>query len=441
MIDTKSGLTSRWRRVAAVVLLAAICAVASAQPNIVDQIAARCGSQPCTYDTVLATLKQLDTSNRVSVVSIGKSTQGRAIPLAAVYHPQTVYGQTIRLFIIARQHGNEPSGTDAAMALIQQLAQTTQPADLALLQRLTFAIVPVANPDGAVAHQRGNGGGVDLNRDWVGRTQPETQAIEWAFRVWRPHAFIDMHELPAQSSKSSYQENFVETIAEDPHLDANMTWMCSYLSDNVRRYETAYGHRLNVYYDDRNTDRRLAHRHFGLDHGIPSFLFEAKTGSGRSLQHRVKYHIVGTLVIANLLAQRATQAPATTPTQPPQVARVQPTPIPLPRVPATPPIRRPSLPAETVVKFVSPGSEGEAFSGRVPLRVDVRPSADFAYLSLHVDGIMRALTDATPYEHDLSVESYDNGPHTLVCRAHDGSGRVIAEAQRQVVVDNQVAGR
>lgn len=441
MVQAKVRLTSLCGCVLAGVLLAATAAVGGAEPNVVDQIAARCGPEPLTYDRVIASLRQLDTSNRVSVVSIGKSGRGRAIPLAAVYHPQTVYGQTARLFIVARQHGNECSSTEAMIGLIQHLAQTTEPAELALLQRLTFAIVPVANPDGLAAGQRGNAAGVDLNRDWMDVSQPETRAIEWAFRVWSPHAFIDLHELPAESSKASYQENFVETIAEDPRLDANMTQMCSYLSDHVRRYETAYGHRLNVYYDDRNSDRRLAHRHFGLDYGIPSFLFEAKTGSGRSLQHRVKFHIVGTLVIANLLAQRVTQPPATAASRAPQVAALQPTPIPFPRVPTTPPVKRPSLPAQTVVKFASPGSEGEAFSGRIPLRVDVEPSAEFAYLSLHVDGIMRALTDSVPYQHDLSVGSCENGPHTLVCRAHDGSGRVIAEAKRQVVVENAVAGR
>ncbi len=441
MIESNARFTPRLGRGLAALLLAAMSAVACAEPNVVDQIAARCGSHSRTYDNVLAALKQLDASNRVSVVSIGKSSRGRAIPLAAVYHPQTVYGQTARVFIIARQHGGEASGTDAMVALIDHLAQTNRSTELALLQRLTFAIVPIANPDGAVANQRRNAAGVDLNRDWVNISQPETKAIEWAFRAWRPHAFIDLHELPAQSSKASFQENFVETIAEDPHFDANMTQMCSYLTDQVRRYEIAYGHSLNLYYDDRNTNRTLAHRHFGMDYGVPSFLFEVKTGPGRPLQRCVKFHIVGTLVIANLLAQRVTPPPTATPVQPPRTVPIQPTPIPLPRVPATPPVKRPSLPAETVVKFVSPGSEGEAFSGRIPLRVDVERSAAFAYLSLHVDGIMRALTDATPYEHDLSVESYENGPHSLVLRAHDGSGRVIAEAKRQVVVQNAVAGR
>jgi len=419
------------------VALASFAVTAGAQPNVVDQVLARCGPTSHTYDSMLIALNELDKSDRVSVVSIGKSRQGRAIPLVAVHHPRTVYGQTARLFIVARQHGNEPSGTDAMIALTQHLAQTTQPIELSLLERLTFAIVPMVNPDGVEASQRRNAANVDLNRDWAGITQPETRAVEWAFGVWRPHAFMDLHELPANSSKDSYQENFVETIAQDPKLNANMTRMCSYLSDNVRRYEKAYGHRLNLYYDDHTAARQLAHQHFGLDHSTPSFLFEAKRGDGRSLQHRVKYHVVGTLVIANLLAQQVPGRPAGVPGPP----GIQPVPIPLPRVAPTPPATRPSLPAQTLVKFVTPGAEGQAFSGEVPLKVDVERSADFAYLSLHVDGIMRALTDAIPYEHRLSVETCEDGPHTIVCQAHDGSGRVIAEAKRQVTVQNAVAGR
>ena len=67
-------------------------------------------------------------------------------------------------------------------------------------------------------------------------------------------------------------------------------------------------------------------------------------------------------------------------------------------------------------------------------------SADFAYLSIHVDGIMRTLTDAPPYEGSIAVENYESGPHTVVVRAHDGGGRVIADAQRTVIVNNTLAG-
>jgi len=406
-------------------------ALAPAQENIVDQVLARCGERPYTYDEVLQTVKQFDRADRVWVGSIGKSGEGRTIPLVAIHHPQTTFGQTARLFIIARQHGSEVAGTEAMMALMAHLAQSNGPLDNELLRRVTFAIVPIANPDGAVANDRHNAAGIDLNRDWAGITQPETRAIEWAFRAWRPNAFIDCHELPASSAKEAYQQSFLETIADDPALDANMTQLCGFLSDQVRRYQIAYGARLNVYYDSHESDRRLAHRHFGLDLGTPAFLFESKTGSGHSLRDRIRFHVIGTLVIANLLAQRVSVPAPAAPARPL---------IPLPQAPTIPPAQRPQLAAKTDVRFASPGRDRQSFGQEIPLRVEVRPSADFAYISLHVDGVMRAITDSPPYETALAVDGYDNGTHTIVCRAHDDSGRVIASAERLVVVNNPVAG-
>ncbi|MGQ9732590.1 MAG: M14 family zinc carboxypeptidase [Candidatus Zipacnadales bacterium] len=404
---------------------------AASQPNVIDQVLARCGEAIYSPEAMIQALAQLDLSDRVWVTSIGRSRQGRPIPLVALYHPQTVYGQTARLFIIARQHGNEVAGTEAMMAIIWHLAQSNQPSDLELLRRVTFAIIPMVNPDGAAAHCRDNSAGVDLNRDWLALTQPETLAVEWAFNVWRPHVFIDCHELPATAPKKAYEQSFVETIAEDPVLDPNMTRLCSFLADNVRRYQTAYGARLSVYYDSHGSDRRLAHRHFGLDRNTPSFLFESKTGAGYSMRDRIRFHVVGTLVIANLLAQRVAAPPAEVP--------VRPT-IPMPQAPTVPPAQRMHFAAQTTVRFISPTADRLRFSEKIPLKIKIQPSKEFAYLSLYIDGVMRAITDAPVYESDLAVDTFENGTHTIICRAHDGSGRVLAAAERLVVVNNLVAG-
>ncbi len=401
----------------------------------------------------MASLRQLDQSERVTVISIGTSKSGRAIPQVTVAHPNTQFGQTARLFIIARQHGTEMAGTEAMMALINYLARAQGPSDLALLERVTFAIVPVSNPDGMVGSHRRNDANVDLNRDWSALSQPETQAIDWALRIWRPHAFIDCHELPASSSRASYQQSFVETIADDPVLDKNLTEFCDTVSKAIRYYETAYGQRLNVYYDSHDSDRRLAHRHVGLDYEIPSFLFESKTGSGHSTQERIKFHVIGTLVTANLLAQRVAAPAQAAPAPPEMRAPARPDmprpPVEIPSMVVTvPPIQVPStrddaeekLPEKTTLHFTSPGKDRLTFSDKIPLKVEVDQSADFAYLSIHVDGIMRTLTDAPPYEGSIAVENYESGPHTVVVRAHDGGGRVIADAQRTVIVNNTLAG-
>ncbi len=423
--------------VTALVVLAGVVFVcagtpAPAQPNVIDQVLAQVGDRPYSYDDLIRWLMQLDTSDRVDVVTIGRSAGGLPIPLVAVHDPRTVFGQTMRLFIVARQHGTEMAGTEAMMAIINYLVRSNAPSDIALLQRLTFAIVPVANPDGFVSDSRGNRAGVDLNRDWASLTQPETQAIDWCFRLWQPQAFIDCHELPAESARGAYQENFLETIAEDPGLRRDMTQWCSNLSLNVRQYEVAYGCRLNVFYDGRGSDVRLSHRHFGLGYQVPSFLFESKTGAGRSLRDRVRFHVVGALVVANLLAQAA-PAPAFVPP-------VAPPPIIIPRGTPFPVQRQPNPPAQTLVVFSSPSADRQTFSGGVPLRIDVRPSLDFSYISLQVDGVRRMLSDSLLYEHDLSTDGWDTGSHTIVCQAHDGGGRVLAEARRTILVETNVAG-
>jgi hypothetical protein len=242
--------------------------------------------------------------------------------------------------------------------------------------------------------------------------------------------FIDCHELPASSSKAAFQENFLQTIADDPALDRNMTQFCGSMADNVRRCESAYGARMNIYYDSHDEDRRLAHRRFGLDFATPSFLLESKTGSGYSLRDRIRYHVVGTLVIANLLAQRVA-APS---------VPIQPT-IPRPQTPVYPQPPAQQYAAKTEVVFVSPARDRLSFSQDIALQVDVEAAADFAYLSVHVDGIRRIITDAPPYEGSLSVEHLADGTHTVVCQAHDNSGRVLAAAERLVVVNTNVAGQ
>jgi hypothetical protein len=411
-------------------------ASARAEPNVVDQVIARCGERPHTYDQMMAWLTRLDGSDRVSVIPIGRTPGGRTIPLVALYYPGTTFGRTVRLFIVARQHGTEVAGTEAVMAIINHLVQSNAPSDLALLQRLTFAIVPMANPDGVAETGRCNSAGVDLNRDWNPPSQPETRAIDWALRVWQPNGFIDCHELPAESSKEAYQENFLETIAEDPQLNRDLTRWCSTISLNVRSYEEAYGCRLNVYYDDHSTDRSLSHRQVGLGYQVPSFLLESKTGRGRSLQDRVRFHVVGILVTANILAQQAAPPP------PPSVRTpVQPSIMNIPFVPPAPAPRRPSAPAQTVVSFTSPKTDGQTFSDKIPLRVEVQASPEFSYVSMRVNGVLRSLSDSVPYEHGLSLEGFSNGSHTLTCQAHDGGGRVLAEATRLVRVDKNAAGR
>ncbi len=150
---------------------------------------------------VVEELTTLEAHPLVTVKEIGTSVEDRPLHLVTVGEGER------ELWIAARHHGNEPTGTEAAMNVLQYL--TADEPRLApgkpsivkelveqrstVLERLTIHIVPVVNPDGAHAFTRGNALGVDLNRDYAVFTQPESRAVRDAFWTVRPDAGLDLH--------------------------------------------------------------------------------------------------------------------------------------------------------------------------------------------------------------------------------------------------------
>jgi hypothetical protein len=120
-------------------------------------------------------------------------------------------------------HGNEISSADSAMVTAYHLLASRNDKGVAdtLANALTI-IVPLQNPDGrnrfihdfetaeglepdanplAAEHSESWPGGrtnhyyFDLNRDWLGITQPETIGHVKALQEWYPQVFIDLHEM------------------------------------------------------------------------------------------------------------------------------------------------------------------------------------------------------------------------------------------------------
>ncbi len=133
---------------------------------------------------------------------IGKSVNDRSIYHLAIGNPDAVDS----IFIMSRQHPPEVTGTIGMMHFVEALCCDTEVARRYRDQFQT-AIVPIANPDGvARGFWRANANGVDLNRDWMQFTQPETRAIRNDLlrlrdrengRLW---LFLDFH--------STYNEVF-----------------------------------------------------------------------------------------------------------------------------------------------------------------------------------------------------------------------------------------
>ncbi len=98
---------------------------------------------------------------------------------------------------LTRQHPPETTGSAAFRAFVQHIA-SDRPEAIAFRQTHRILLIPVANPDGVMrGHWRTNVGGIDLNRDWIRLTQPESRAMT-AFILReaeqrRTVAFFDFH--------------------------------------------------------------------------------------------------------------------------------------------------------------------------------------------------------------------------------------------------------
>ncbi|HXW24095.1 MAG TPA: M14 family metallopeptidase [Xanthobacteraceae bacterium] len=130
--------------------------------------------------------------------SLGRSQQGRDIPYLlftqeGLADPAAVValGRPI-LWFIGLQHGNEPAGGEAMLALCAMLAD----GDLKpFLDKVSVVVVPRANPDGAAAFTRATASRADLNRDHILLTLPESAALHGKLVELPPDVVIDAHEF------------------------------------------------------------------------------------------------------------------------------------------------------------------------------------------------------------------------------------------------------
>jgi hypothetical protein len=135
-----------------------------------------------------AFLKELPAGDPATVTVEGTTAQGRALYLVNLKGSPAA---RFRVLLYAQQHGDELSGKDAMLYLIRDAVRdpASLPADLDLW------LMPMVNPDGAEAGTRRNGAGVDLNRDHIELSQPETQALHRVARRLHPHLAVDCHEF------------------------------------------------------------------------------------------------------------------------------------------------------------------------------------------------------------------------------------------------------
>ena len=119
---------------------------------------------------------------------VGQSFEGRDIQMLTLGTGKT------RVLAWSQMHGNEPTATASLFDMMSILSKLKQPEQKALLSGVTFYIIPMLNPDGALAGTRENAQGIDINRDAHVKQTPEGRILAEMISRVAPHLAFNLHD-------------------------------------------------------------------------------------------------------------------------------------------------------------------------------------------------------------------------------------------------------
>lgn len=179
-------------------------------------------------------LYTLAASSALARVDIwGYSVTGKPLTaLRIAAPPNDVSRLRIRVLLVGSQHGaSEAAGGEALMVVARQLLHgDLQP----LLQDMEVYLLPNANPDGRNADSSKNANEVNLNRDYVLLSQPESRALDQALARIQPHVVLDAHESAALKRKSLGLEGYMTEfqaqmdVANNPAISKPVQDFCEH---------------------------------------------------------------------------------------------------------------------------------------------------------------------------------------------------------------------
>jgi Zinc carboxypeptidase len=221
-------------------------------PTPLQYLGFEVGEKHVSHDQLLAYMKALDlASDRISLAPYGRSHEGRELVCLTITSSQNHSkieqikrerrdlcdpnkkkpGNLSKLPAVTYMgysiHGNEASGSNAALAVAYYLAAGESAELSALLENSIILLDPCFNPDGLQRFSawvnsrscqsivsdpasdqynepwprgRTNHYWFDLNRDWLVAQQPESIGRVAVFQDWHPNILTDHHEMGSNST-------------------------------------------------------------------------------------------------------------------------------------------------------------------------------------------------------------------------------------------------
>lgn len=312
-------------------------------PTPESVLGAQIGEWHVRHDQVVSYMKLLaEKSDRITIEETGRTHENRPLLLMTITAPSNrnnveamrqkhieamesgkkVGSDAPLVFYMGYSiHGNEPSGTNASLALAYYLAAGVGEEIDDLLNNNIVLFDPSFNPDGlsrfaqwanmhkgkqlvSDSHHREHDEGwpsgrtnhywFDLNRDWLLLAHPESQARIKQFHKWRPHVLTDFHEM---GTDSTYFFQPGVRSRKNPHTpDENVT-----LTEVLAQYHAAaFDEQGELYFTQEAFDDFYAGKGSTYPdlHGSIGILFEQASSRGH-LQDSINGKLAFKDTIAN----------------------------------------------------------------------------------------------------------------------------------------------
>lgn len=120
------------------------------------------------------------------------SIAGKSVKDKPIYAVKVGTGK-LKIYMWSQMHGNEATTTKALFDFFNLLNSDSK-FGTDLKKTFTFLCLPIVNPDGAEAYTRVNANEVDLNRDSVDLSQPESKLLRALFEEFQPDFCFNLHD-------------------------------------------------------------------------------------------------------------------------------------------------------------------------------------------------------------------------------------------------------